>query len=317
MGKRQPAVLIIGSSPAELSRIRDAVGAAGWASQTAESLSNPRPSLPFDATIVCPGAARSDPRPPLARLRELPGFVDRPILALADGLDPAGRAALLDLGADDALSMPFDDRELVGILNARLRGTRALEELRERTANLERLATTDGLTGLLNHRHFQARLDEEFRRARRYKLPLAVLVVDLDLFKAINDAHGHLVGDSALRHASELIARSVRETDLLARYGGEEFAAILPQTSPGDARRVAERIRANLEAHPMELGAGRLAITGSIGVAHYPEPTLESAGSLLAMADAALYQAKANGRNQVVLAGMIDLAQAPRPTARS
>jgi len=163
---------------------------------------------------------------------------------------------------------------------------------------LERLATTDGMTGTLNRRHFLTLADREWKRALRYDRPLSLVVLDIDLFKAINDEFGHDVGDSVIVHLTDLAARTKRDTDLLARIGGEEFALLLPETSLADACPVAERIRQQFAARPVDVTSRIVAATVSIGVA---ASTAAMAGfaDLMKTADDALYDAKRSGRNRV------------------
>lgn len=163
---------------------------------------------------------------------------------------------------------------------------------------LERLATTDGMTGTLNRRHFLTLADREWKRALRYDRPLSLVVLDIDFFKAINDEFGHDVGDSVIVHLTDLAARTKRDTDLLARIGGEEFALLLPETSLADACPVAERIRQQFAARPVDVTSRIVAATVSIGVA---ASTAAMAGfaDLMKTADDALYDAKRSGRNRV------------------
>ena len=176
---------------------------------------------------------------------------------------------------------------------------RANEALRVTQARLQQLAMRDGLTGLLNHRAFYERLQEEIYRAERYRYPLALVLADLDNFKKINDTYGHLVGDEVLRRVAEILRRQVRRSDVVARYGGEEIAILMPQTTKADARRIAERVRRYIANHPLRVGKGdRIPVTLSFGVAAYPEDA-RNARELVARADAALYAAKTNGRNRV------------------
>jgi len=165
---------------------------------------------------------------------------------------------------------------------------------------LERLATVDALTDLPNHRAMQQVLELELERCRRYDLPCAVLFLDLDHFKALNDGHGHPVGDAALRAFGAVLRAHLRAVDTLGRWGGEEFVALLPQTGGAEAEALAERLRAAVATHAFT-GAG-LHLTCSLGVATYPADAADRAG-LVAAADAAMYAAKRLGRNQVRRAG--------------
>jgi len=167
-------------------------------------------------------------------------------------------------------------------------------ELREANARLESLATTDGLTGIKNHRALQERLREEFDRARRYNTPLSILMLDVDQFKQYNDAFGHPAGDAVLRQVTEVCRQSARTCDIVARYGGDEFAVLLPGATMEEANTVAERFR-----HAIGTAVWpERAVTVSIGVATLA-PAMPHPDSLLAGADAALYSSKHRGRNCV------------------
>lgn len=164
----------------------------------------------------------------------------------------------------------------------------------------EKLAFTDPLTELFNHRYFQETLSHEFTRAKRYSKPLSLMFIDIDFFKKFNDTYGHLVGDKVLRHVATVFKKSVREQiDTVARYGGEEFAVILPETSLEGASRFAERIRSAVEkTHIIDEGR-ELSITLSIGVACTKVTNCEKPSDLIEASDIALYQAKNTGRNKV------------------
>jgi len=163
-----------------------------------------------------------------------------------------------------------------------------------------RLAVTDGLTGLFNHKHFHEELAAEVNRARRYGHPISVILVDIDRFKAYNDAWGHQAGDALLRTLAGIFKAAARENDLVARYGGEEFVFVLPQADKRQATAFAKRLCRTVERQHCEgeeiLPGGHLTV--SIGVAAYPEDVMQ-ATDLVARADAALYRAKNLGRNQV------------------
>jgi two-component system cell cycle response regulator len=183
---------------------------------------------------------------------------------------------------------------------AAIRRAQALESTRADNRRLEELATTDALTRLLNRRALLERLSVEVDRARRFHQQLSMLMVDIDHFKAINDQHGHLVGDDVLRQMGTVLGGAVRTIDVIARYGGEEFVLILPETVIEGATVFGERLRERVEQHAFELGDGRIFhLTCSVGVATFPSPRVSSTEDLFARADEALYRAKSGGRNQV------------------
>jgi diguanylate cyclase (GGDEF)-like protein len=174
----------------------------------------------------------------------------------------------------------------------------------------ERLATTDGLTGLLNRRTFNAQLHGRLREAQRYDRPLSLLLLDVDHFKKVNDSHGHPAGDAVLRGIARVAQKQARETDIVARYGGEEMALILPETDAPGAAAIAERIRKSVAATPHATEQGPIRVTVSIGLATWPG-TGDAAEALLEAADKALYRAKRDGRNRV------DAANPASPAVRS
>jgi diguanylate cyclase (GGDEF)-like protein len=176
----------------------------------------------------------------------------------------------------------------------------------------ERMATTDGLTGLLNHRTFQARLDEQLLAAQRYGRKLSLILCDIDHFKSVNDTYGHPVGDQVLRGVAAILAREARTTDLVARYGGEEFGVVMPETDTAGALVIAERIRLRIAQLVTETGQGPLRVTMSLGVATCPDDA-QKKGELVERADGCLYHAKRHGRNQVVAAAALRVA--PRAIA--
>ncbi len=164
---------------------------------------------------------------------------------------------------------------------------------------LQSMAATDALTGLTNRRQFNSRLHEEIARARRHEAPLTLALFDLDDFKRLNDFYGHPVGDRILRELGRLIRNNIRESDLAARYGGEEFALILPETRETEAYELLERIRLLVSQTVFCLPENPLTITISVGVAQL-DPRHHTAFELVELADKALYEAKKQGKNQVV-----------------
>jgi diguanylate cyclase (GGDEF)-like protein/PAS domain S-box-containing protein len=176
-----------------------------------------------------------------------------------------------------------------------------LRDISERKATetrLHELATTDGLTGLSNRRHFVNQVRVEFDRAGRYGVPLSLLMLDADLFKNINDTFGHETGDRALCLLAETIRQRLRVIDSVGRLGGEEFAVLLPETTLEGALQVAERIRSAVERSAIPTDQGQCSLTVSLGVATMTAD-MHDLGALLRRADAALYAAKNNGRNRV------------------
>lgn len=171
--------------------------------------------------------------------------------------------------------------------------------LRGEVEHLLEQTRTDTLTGLANYRSFSAALDHELERTQRSGQPTALIMIDIDHFKKVNDTLGHEVGNRALIHIANIIEQSVRKLDIACRYGGEEFAVILPDTGLHAARQVAERIRASIETSPLDVDHDTLRPTASLGIATYRLDHQPTAEALVEEADSFLYQAKQGGRNRV------------------
>jgi len=179
---------------------------------------------------------------------------------------------------------------------------RDITERKALTEKLERMAISDALTGVYNRGYFTNKLDEEFRRSKRYQLNLSLMMLDIDHFKAVNDKYGHPAGDAVLIALSNQINISIRNIDVLARYGGEEFVIIMPETDCDGAQVIAERIRCDVEAMAVDVGQQIVKKTVSIGIASFSNKDIdELADAFLIRADDALYRAKHSGRNRVVL----------------
>jgi len=199
--------------------------------------------------------------------------------------------------ADDITTLEL----IAGLLSATLSDAISADELHttnlelaDANSKLEKLATTDGLTGLRNHRNFQEVLADEFERARRYKKPLSVILLDVDDFKKFNDSFGHPAGDAVLKRVAEILLNQARRSDQVARYGGEEFAIVLPETDIQGAQIIAERI---LHAIAGDAWQHRR-ITVSMGISSLSN-AFTNIASMVEAADKALYMSKENGRNQV------------------
>jgi diguanylate cyclase (GGDEF)-like protein len=203
-------------------------------------------------------------------------------LALLLGREPGLKTAALDLLENTEQALKLEE-----------------PEAQPSYFQLEQMAFFDQLTGLHNYRYFGSRLEEELRRAMRYRHQLSLAMLDIDHFKKFNDTHGHPAGNAALRQLSAQLRQASRETDIVARYGGEEFAVILPETGKRLAVDMAERVRGNIEASPVLLEDGsRHRVTVSLGVATFPRDAW-SMEALVQAADSALYQSKKAGRNRV------------------
>jgi len=202
-------------------------------------------------------------------------------------------------------AFPGDRREMLGVIANQvaisLQNGRMYQVLEEQ-------ATTDGLTGLVNHRTFQERFSAMLGRAERHKFPVSLILTDIDHFKKINDGHGHPTGDDVLRRVAAILAASARKIDIVARYGGEEFAIVLDGTDREGARLLAERVRQEVEQQTFPSSKGTFNATLSIGVSSYPEDAREKA-EIISRADQSLYAAKHGGRNRTICFGDIDRAK--------
>jgi diguanylate cyclase (GGDEF)-like protein len=228
--------------------------------------------------------------------------VTTPIIMFTSGAGTDVDLATVRAGAADyLLKTELSPSLLSRTIRYAIERSRLLNEMRA-------LARHDHLTGLLTRREMDRVLDEELVRSHRYGHPLALVLVDLDHFKQVNDTYGHVSGDAALRSVAGVVNQCARDTDRAGRYGGDELAVLLPETDHVGACVLAERIRAKVAASGVEpppdalVRTGPIPLTLSIGVAALPGSTPATPSEFIARADAALYQAKRNGRNQVVCA---------------
>jgi two-component system cell cycle response regulator len=219
---------------------------------------------------------------------------------LTSSLDRGVKLKGLTSGARDFILIPYDPQELAARAGLHLNAKRREEELRKQNQELELLSNKDTLTGAFNRRYLNHILTVELLRAARTDSLVSVLMIDIDHFKQINDTFGHQSGDHVLKRMTAEIAASLRDYDLLFRYGGEEFVVLLPDTSLREARKVAQRLCQKVHLIRFSDALANLRLTVSIGVAEFPGMNTGTAEELLEHADQALYQAKENGRNQVV-----------------
>lgn len=211
-----------------------------------------------------------------------------------------------DRGAVDYITKPFNPPELLARVKTHLELKHTRDELKKAVAELEKLATTDSLTGIANRRSLLLMGENEFLRARRYNRQLSVLMLDVDRFKQINDTYGHAVGDEALTAIANAIVSTLRKGDSFGRFGGEEFLAFLPETGLDAAVEVANRIRTTIAELSLFSGKKQVQMTISIGVTEYSEND-EKIDTVIQRSDKALYHAKHRGRNLVVGISPTDL----------
>jgi len=267
-----------------LTNIQDAAVAAGGA----------------DLVIVNAASTGFDGLRLVAQLRARESTRSLPILAIVDLKERQRLVKALELGANDIVSVPLDPDELAVRVLTQVKRKRYTDFLRERLERNLEAAVTDVLTGLHNRRYMAGQLQSLIGRANHGGEPIAVLIIDLDHFKLVNDSFGHDVGDEVLREFAVRLATNVRAVDLPCRLGGEEFVVVMPGTSLEDAQRIAERIRRDISTEPFRALAGReaLSVTVSIGVA--ASVAGDTPESLMKRADQGVYAAKAQGRDKVV-----------------
>ncbi len=254
----------------------------------------------FDLIVVSLGIRSFDGLRLCSHLRSLPEVRNSPILVLVSEGESRKLIQALDMGVNDYLMRPVDRNELMARVRTQLRKKRYSDKLRHNVQLSLEMAITDPLTGLHNRRYMGSHLDTLMKSAHPAK-PLSFLILDIDYFKAVNDTHGHDVGDEVLREFANRISANVRGIDLACRHGGEEFVVVMPDTDSGFAFTVAERLRQSIEAAAIKIsrGPGEINITVSIGIASSTGAP-DVPDQLLRRADQALYRAKREGRNRVI-----------------
>lgn len=258
----------------------------------------------FDLVICSLNMADDDALRLVSHFRSNEATRHIPILMVGEEDQTEKLAKALDLGVNDYLMKPIDRNELLARVRTQIRRRRYQERMRETYEQSLALALTDSLTGLYNRRYLLTHLGRLMNDTAERQKPLALLVIDVDHFKQVNDTHGHAVGDRVLQHITELMRGGVRNVDLVSRLGGEEFVVVMPDTPEHFAMVVADRLREAIATTPLTLDDGReLSVTISIGCALRNPQGEDSIDKLIARADDALYQAKRQGRDRVMLAG--------------
>lgn len=299
------AVLIVEDEPFSAERLCGIAAASGYdchlETDGAAALERLR-ARPFDLVVLSIDLRSREALRLCSQIRSGDDTRRVPILLVIQERDSARLAKGLELGATDYVTRPVDRHELAARMRAQIRRLRYEERLREIYQRSISMALTDPLTGLYNRRYFERHLAAQIVRADALGKPLALAMLDLDHFKAVNDRHGHAAGDAVLREFGARLHAGLRSTDLAARLGGEEFALVIAAAAAEEAMRVVERIRGTIGGRPFAVGGevGAIAVTASAGVAMAQGE--EPIASLLARADAALYEAKRAGRDQACLA---------------
>jgi len=244
-----------------------------------------RHPLPYGTARLAPGALFDGKRD-----------VGLPFVKVLPLLWKESGVGALILGGKSDNFLPHDVLDMLQVIADHAAIAIANAQMYER---MEHMATTDGLTGLTNHRHFQERFDEQLERAQRYGRKVSLILLDIDYFKTVNDTYGHPAGDTVLRKVARLLESCARKSDVVARYGGEEFALLLDETGLEGAVNIGERIRQVVEAEIFHNDIGSFSCTVSLGVSTFPKDADKKA-LLIEGADKALYSAKGGGRNRVV-----------------
>jgi two-component system cell cycle response regulator len=236
-----------------------------------------------------------------SQLRSLERTRNLPILIIVEPHDNARLLRGLDMGVNDYLMRPVDKNELMARIYTQLKRRRYTEQLRDDVQQSMEMAVTDALTGLYNRRYMETHLSTLLDQAANRGKALSLLVIDIDFFKAVNDNHGHDVGDHVLQEFARRIRANIRSIDMACRLGGEEFVLVMPDTDMALAYRIGERLRQIIASSPFDAlsSSDQLEITISIGVASLLGAS-DTQEDILKRADQALYRAKRDGRNRVV-----------------
>lgn len=300
-------LLIIDDSPAERQEILSILRHAGLFKQVFEAsgvlpgfkLANAHPVDVVICDLEMPGM---DGTKFLAMIAGREKLRDLPVILLTGREDPATKIRCLEQGASDYVTKPFDPGELIARVKVQLKIKTLQDSLKESNRRLTELSNTDPLTGLYNRRCLMRSLEKELQRSRRSDISFALVLLDIDHFKQVNDTYGHQKGDHVLQEIAELLRGNLRPYDLAARFGGEEFALVLAPATLDKAVQVANRIRetARHMRFDPELQIGELTL--SLGVAVFPGFGIQSLDGLIQKTDEALYRAKRKGRNQVAVA---------------
>lgn len=255
----------------------------------------------YELVLISMALGDFDPLRVASQVRTIDHSRNMPIILMADEGDKARVVRALDLGINDFISRPIERNELKARVRTQIRRHRYAMELRESVNHSIAMAVTDDLTGLYNRRYFDRHLNVLLGKAQSQDKNLAVMILDIDHFKSVNDTYGHDAGDVVLKEFSARVKRNIRGVDLACRFGGEEFVVIMPDTDVTSAELIAERVRQAIAEKSFDINGQRpLSVTVSAGVS-FNENAADTPESLIKRADLALYRAKREGRNRVIL----------------
>ncbi|GLQ09536.1 PleD family two-component system response regulator [Devosia yakushimensis] len=254
----------------------------------------------YELALICMSLTDFDPLRVCSQIRTLEHTRNLPIILIADEADRPKVVRALDLGVNDFIMRPVERNELAARVRTQIRRQRYATELRHSVHQTMAMAVIDDMTGLYNRRYFERHLSVMLNKAQTQGRDMALMILDVDHFKAVNDTYGHDTGDVVLKEFATRLKRNIRGVDLACRFGGEEFVVLMPDTDFRQAEAIAERVRLSIAERGFEAGAGRmLPVTVSVGVT-LNESLTDTPETLIKRADVALYRAKREGRNRVV-----------------
>lgn len=296
-------ILLVEDQESSIQRITETLGK----NHEIEVITNPQeallkiPETDCELLIVSLSLENFDGLRLCSQLRSMERTRNLSILMLVEPEDNTKLLRGLDIGVNDYLMRPVDRNELLARVRSQLKRRRYTEQLRDSVEHSMELAITDSLTGLFNRRYMEGHAATLVQKAANRGKEIAIIILDIDFFKAVNDTHGHDIGDEVLKEFSKRILQNIRGVDMACRFGGEEFVLVMPDTDLAFAFMVGERIRQRIAAVSFNVGldTGSLDITCSVGVACLVQPD-DTPDTILKRADQALYRAKNDGRNRVV-----------------
>jgi two-component system cell cycle response regulator len=282
--------------------ISRAIGCSVEIATSIEEASSLIEFIEFDAVLLDEGYHEDDPLRFGSALRARPETRQAATLLVVPGDDVDRAAKALELGFSDHIAGPVDLVELTARLRSQLRRKHYADKLRENMRDTMVQAVTDPLTGVYNRRYANIHLDALIEQCRDRGTDLAVMILDLDRFKQVNDQYGHGAGDMVLKEFAQRIQDNVRGMDLVARMGGEEFMVVMPDVSPGLAAEIAERVRMATESPVFKISEDGKTLQVTVSIGYSVMQATESVFELVKRADDALYASKNGGRNMVTLA---------------